>query len=363
MRKRTMQMVWALVVAVAMLAGCRDTIEPSAASGGDTSYTREQLQELGDKADWSQDWCEMREWYSDGVCDDFCPKPDPDCRDVQCLALPTCQPGQTQIDAQACMEAGDRCGSVSMCGETVHCLKADVLCPQVVGREPFCPADTTAVEVCPEGASCMEVRGTGDKCHLTKLCQTSPDPFRCTALPTCGEGQEEVSLATCEAAADGCEEKTMCGTTIGCLHNSGICVQSIGQDPVCPTGTVAVDDCPEDASCVLAWGTRDRCSKWQVCQSSPDPISCTALPTCGEGQEEVSVATCEVAADGCEEKAMCGTTIGCLYVPFACVQSIGQPPTCPANTVPVDDCAANASCVLVWGTRDQCSKWQVCQAN
>ena len=29
--------------------------------------------------DWSVDYCAMFDWYGDGICDDFCPEPDPDC--------------------------------------------------------------------------------------------------------------------------------------------------------------------------------------------------------------------------------------------------------------------------------------------
>lgn len=37
------------------------------------------------KADHDIDWCEELNWYGDGICDDFCISPDPDC-------VPVCGP-------------------------------------------------------------------------------------------------------------------------------------------------------------------------------------------------------------------------------------------------------------------------------
>jgi hypothetical protein len=40
--------------------------------------TKDQVRGLG-KADNGVDYCQLNGWYGDGVCDDFCPKRDPDC--------------------------------------------------------------------------------------------------------------------------------------------------------------------------------------------------------------------------------------------------------------------------------------------
>jgi hypothetical protein len=46
--------------------------------------TKEEVRARG-KAD-GIDYCELFDWYGDGVCDDFCPRPDPDCGDCQASA-------------------------------------------------------------------------------------------------------------------------------------------------------------------------------------------------------------------------------------------------------------------------------------
>ena len=50
-------------------------------SGGidpDSNPTKDEVRAQG-KADGGHDFCEALGWYGDGVCDDFCPSPDPDC--------------------------------------------------------------------------------------------------------------------------------------------------------------------------------------------------------------------------------------------------------------------------------------------
>jgi hypothetical protein len=48
------------------------------------------------KADWISEWCEVLEWYGDGICDDFCPKPDPDC--TTCQGGDACKSGCSPPD-------------------------------------------------------------------------------------------------------------------------------------------------------------------------------------------------------------------------------------------------------------------------
>lgn len=54
-----------------LAAACAATGDPS------SELSKEEARAHG-KAD-GIDFCELHDWYGDGVCDDFCPRPDPDC--------------------------------------------------------------------------------------------------------------------------------------------------------------------------------------------------------------------------------------------------------------------------------------------
>jgi hypothetical protein len=64
------------------------------------------------------DYCEMYGWYGDGVCDDFCQHPDPDCGDDP----PTCY-----SDAEC--NSGERCNAAEVC--LSPCSSGDLACPAV----------------------------------------------------------------------------------------------------------------------------------------------------------------------------------------------------------------------------------------
>ncbi len=55
---------------------------------------------IDDKAD-NSDWCEVFGWYDDGVCDDFCASPDPDCF-VTC-EMSDC-PRPPEFSPRSCMD-------------------------------------------------------------------------------------------------------------------------------------------------------------------------------------------------------------------------------------------------------------------
>jgi len=99
-----------------LLWGCGGTIEREGVS-------KQQARQLG-KADWWDDLCQTHGWYGDGICDEFCPQPDPDClppghRPV-CLQQGTAQEGwYWQDDGElikqtGCADSGPaRCVAIS----------------------------------------------------------------------------------------------------------------------------------------------------------------------------------------------------------------------------------------------------------
>lgn len=73
-----------VLAAILLLAAC---------DGGDTGdpISKDEARGRGGKADDGTDLCEWLGWYGDGVCDDFCPEPDPDCP-----LPPECDPAGTR---------------------------------------------------------------------------------------------------------------------------------------------------------------------------------------------------------------------------------------------------------------------------
>ena len=70
-----------LLAALLFSAACAD---PGA--NDPAGFTKDDARELAGKGD-HVDWCEIYDWYGDGVCDDFCAQPDPDCGGA-CSATP-----------------------------------------------------------------------------------------------------------------------------------------------------------------------------------------------------------------------------------------------------------------------------------
>lgn len=65
------------------------------------------------KADSGFDFCEAFDWYGDGICDDFCLNPDPDCDgDQYCYSDNDCASGEACNAADVCLSP---CGPGEIC--------------------------------------------------------------------------------------------------------------------------------------------------------------------------------------------------------------------------------------------------------
>jgi hypothetical protein len=133
-----------LTLTVAGIAGCASSDEPTA-SKQEARVT---------KADWLLDLCATNGWYSDTICDDFCPMPDPDC------AVPN----------NDCEQAGGSC---------LEGLVAN--CPgQLVPAALSCGDHPIEMTCCaPAAPSCPDI--------CTAICAGEPEPQLPSGcpIPTC----------------------------------------------------------------------------------------------------------------------------------------------------------------------------------
>ena len=92
---------------------CATACAPDA---GDAGISKSDARAQAGKADHNIDFCEMFDWYDDGVCDDFCANPDPDCDgDQYCFSDSGCDEGETCNAADVCLstcEPGMVCPAV-----------------------------------------------------------------------------------------------------------------------------------------------------------------------------------------------------------------------------------------------------------
>lgn len=254
--------------------------DASEASEGADLSKEEARARLAGKADDSLgfDICAKSGWYGDGVCDDFCDNPDPDC-------APTTP-----------------------------------ICEQFIGTSPVCPAGTVEVGSCPDGA-CEQVFGTGDRCAEHIDCFNIPDfcPQTPGTRAQCPAGTEQVS--SCVGGSEDCTLELgtgdRCGEFVLCEPSTApgdvLCPQVVGDAPACPAGAIEVPDCPPRSSCIDVSGTGDRCDESITCLTPPD--FCPAVPgepaRCAPGMKRVSACSstsCTVAlgqGDRCYDVALC----------------------------------------------------------
>lgn len=118
----------ALTASTALLAlsGCASEVSD------EEPITRENARAMIGKFDVGVDYCDLYGWYADGVCDDFCVEPDPDCG--TCAAIPSCEAWETQYDDWRGCPADASCREVTECGATIWCSSTEA--PVCAGENP-----------------------------------------------------------------------------------------------------------------------------------------------------------------------------------------------------------------------------------
>jgi hypothetical protein len=128
----------------------------------------------------------------------------------------------------------------------------------------------------------------------------------------CDPGDELVPSEAACGKADYCYSRTGCpGSQIWCAHRNG---PQCGAIPRCDNGDMQVQACPDGGpNSGLTCYPRTLCGSTIQCVHHE--VTCTALPSCQPGDIEVtSISTCSMKGVSCYAVTECNYTIHC-YTP------------------------------------------------
>jgi len=269
------------------LAACVASGPPAGSAGEGGVPSKDEL--YGGAAD-GDDWCERHGWYGDGICDEHCPMPDPDCDPL------------TPVDGDLCADTC-RWAADGECDDGGPGSGYD-LCE--IGT------DCTDCGPRPAAGSCASV---GEPCDGTTCCDgltCDHDSTASTCQPPPGTRCED----TCHWAKDGeCDDG-------GPGSDHDLCELGTDCTDCGPraTGCLTSEDCPSGRYC----RSDDRCASPGECAPVPHEV-CPAVitPYCG--------------CDGVTRES----TSGCVYDRF------DHRGACDCRT---DGCPSGQYCSYCWGS-------------
>lgn len=376
----------ALVVGL-MAINCSDDSPPSVGVNSSSFTKGEAAQNDGLTSD-GQDACEIMGWYTDGVCDEFCPVTDDACADVG----PTACGGQDAVDCpdgQFCsFPLSAECGNVDPIGtceiQAGNCTN-DV--NPVCGCDGMtygnaCYAARSGVNVAAMGAcegTCLIPSDCGEQ-----VCDQGVCVDACTTSDDCGE--EFCTEGLCGPALTVCNETITCsvgdfcylGTQDACGAADGMCqtIPEVCTDdvaPVCGCDNVTyINPCAAAAAgsnvaslgeCPRVCAKDAECLSGEVCENAicvPGPGSCGGRigDTCAADQ------FCNIP-DGCGFADETGT---CTDIPLACPDVYLPVCGCTGMTYG-NDCEAAAAGISIASTGEcpractkdlECNRGEVC---
>jgi len=224
-------------LAVGAVASCGDDSEVT--EKNEAKLEASKLYRSG-QAGGRPDLCTLHAWYGDGVCDDWCPRPDSDCTpaDVACDAIFSLPDGKCDLsdpcskvqdaDCQVEEDAGVACSAIFSLADG-KCDSSDP-CAYVQDEDCVRSRDAGAPVVCPAIAYPRD-----GKCEPPAGCEVMDaidcGLFACDAIRYADDGR-------CEAPA-GCEasDPIDCKTPIACpaiyTPKDGVCPPDAPCDPDC----------------------------------------------------------------------------------------------------------------------------------
>jgi hypothetical protein len=233
------------------------------------------------KSDSGLDLCQEFDWYGDGVCDGFCPMPDPDC-----------------CDGDQCVNTADFCFSSTECPAGEHCSVDDGDCldpceNQFQGCADVCAGVcTTMSNDCSDSSECAQ----GQYCHFD--------------LPTaCGAG----GFGRCQSKPAACspQPQLVCGcdgTTYGSECEAAMAETSVASFGACPDAPLACNETAQCESGFFCQKNQGMCTQNVVGMCLPEPTDCsTGLdPVCGcDGFSYVNACMAQVAGVNIDHDGFC----------------------------------------------------------
>lgn len=271
--------------------------EPDEPTNEPDAITKEEARALGGKSD-GIDWCDYLGWYGDGICDDFCAEPDPDCGPDTCTSDADCPDGYCEHYA-TCLAIG--CPPPP----PPQCVAAD--CDDGSRLHPLCDQRP----VCEDGEVSAVINGCF-QCVDARTCEAPAPPScddgtpaLCTVEPpTCADDEvvavinhcyQCVDPNTCEAPAPSCDDGSqlhpLCDIVPACENGTtpaviNGCFECVDPNTCAPAegrmcGGIAGLQCPDGQVCQMDAGMCNVSDAAGTCVFGGDVCPAVYDPVCG----------------------------------------------------------------------------------